>query len=101
MPQKNAVRVKGLINYFPYDYSSPEDLGSPFSVTASLMQTPWNTGTQLLCVGIKGYELARDGAVPANLVFLVDTSGSRSAPNKLPLPFRGSQGAQLPASLRR
>ena len=85
LPQKNAVRVEELINYFPYDYSIPEDLGSPFSVTASLMQTPWNTGTQLLHIGIKGYELARDSTAPANLVFLIDTSGSMSAPNKLPL----------------
>lgn len=85
LPQKNAVRVEELINYFPYDYSSPEDLGSPFSVTASLMQTPWNSGTLLLHIGIKGYELAREGTAPANLVFLIDTSGSMSAPNKLPL----------------
>jgi Ca-activated chloride channel family protein len=85
LPQKNAVRVEELINYFPYDYPSPEDRSSPFSVTASLMPTPWNTGTQLLHIGIKGYELARHSAAPANLVFLIDTSGSMSAPNKLPL----------------
>lgn len=85
LPQKNAVRVEELINYFPYDYPSLRDRGSPFSVTASLMQSPWNAGTRLLHVGIKGYELAPDSAVPANLVFLIDTSGSMSAPNKLPL----------------
>ena len=49
------------------------------------MQTPWDTGTRLLRIGIKGYELARDSAVPANLVFLVDTSGPTSPANKLPL----------------
>ncbi len=85
LPQKNAVRVEELINYFPYDYPVPEDRGSPFSVTASLMPTPWNTGTRLLHIGIKGYELDQASPPPANLVFLIDTSGSMRAPNKLPL----------------
>ena len=85
LPPKNAVRVEELINYFPYDYPIPDDRGSPFSVTASLMQTPWNTGTRLLHIGIKGYELDTEASSPANLVFLIDTSGSMRAPNKLPL----------------
>ena len=85
LPPKNAVRVEELINYFPYDYPIPEDRGSPFSVTASLMQTPWNTGTRLLHIGIRGYEQDTEGLSPANLVFLIDTSGSMRAPNKLPL----------------
>ena len=85
LPEKNAVRVEELINYFPYEYRVPEDRDSPFSATASLMPTPWNNGTRLLHIGIKGYELDTESSGPANLVFLIDTSGSMRAPNKLPL----------------
>ena len=85
LPPKNAVRVEELINYFPYDYRIPNDRNKPFSVTTSLMPTPWNNGTRLLHIGIKGYELDTESSAPANLVFLIDTSGSMRAPNKLPL----------------
>jgi Ca-activated chloride channel family protein len=36
-------------------------------------------------IGIKGYALAADEKPRANLVFLIDTSGSMNAPDKLPL----------------
>ena len=39
-------------------------------------------------IGIKGYVPALESRPPANLVFLVDTSGSMDAPNKLPLVVR-------------
>lgn len=85
LPQKNAVRVEELINYFPYNYPVPEDRGRPFSATVSLMASPWNPSTRLLHIGIKGYELKPGRPPPANLVFLIDTSGSMRAPDKLPL----------------
>ena len=85
LPQKNAVRVEEMINYFPYDYVAPEDRGRPFAATVSLMKTPWNAASRLLHIGIKGYELDPVRLPRANLVFLIDTSGSMDAPNKLPL----------------
>ena len=85
LPQPDAVRVEELINYFPYDYAPPESPETPFAVHVSLMPTPWNDATQLLHVGIKGYALAPAARPPANLVLLVDTSGSMDAPDKLPL----------------
>ena len=85
LPQPDAVRVEELINYFPYDYAPPESREAPFAVHASLMPTPWNEATWLMHVGIKGYTLAPAARPPANLVFLVDTSGSMDAPDKLPL----------------
>jgi Ca-activated chloride channel family protein len=36
-------------------------------------------------VGIKGYEVQQQEQKPANLVFLIDVSGSMDEPNKLPL----------------
>ena len=85
LPQPDAVRVEELINYFPYDYALPESQTRPFAVHVSLMPTPWNDATQLMHIGIKGYELTSALRPPANLVFLVDTSGSMNALDKLPL----------------
>ena len=85
LPQTDAVRVEELINYFDYDYAVPQDRTAPFAAQVSVMPTPWNDSSKLLQIGIKGYELPQTEAPPANLVFLIDTSGSMSAPDKLPL----------------
>nr|WP_246448100.1 VWA domain-containing protein [Novosphingobium flavum] len=85
MPPKDAVRTEELINYFRYDYARPERAEAPFSLTTDLMQTPWNASTKLLRIGLRGYDLARAQRPAANLVFLVDVSGSMNSPDKLPL----------------
>ena len=85
LPQMDAVRVEELINYFPYDYPGPEDRAAPFAASVSLMTAPWNAAARLMHIGIRGYALDTGTAPRANLVFLIDTSGSMHAPNKLPL----------------
>ncbi len=85
LPPKDAVRVEEMINYFPYDYQGPESKEVPFRANVTVMPTPWNTSTKLLHIGIKGYDLAKQEKPRSNLVFLLDTSGSMNAPNKLPL----------------
>ena len=85
MPDQDAVRTEELINYFPYDYAPPRSRDTPFATHVSLMPAPWNDSTRLLHIGIKGYELDRGAAPRANLVFLIDTSGSMDEPDKLPL----------------
>jgi len=85
LPDKDAVRTEELINYFPYDYAPPETRDTPFATHVSLMPAPWNEAARLLHIGIKGYVPDRGTAPRANLVFLIDTSGSMDAPNKLPL----------------
>ncbi len=85
LPQKDAVRVEELINYFPYQYEAPATKEEPFKANLSLFPTPWNKETKLLHIGIKGYEMPKSGQPHSNLVFLIDTSGSMNAPNKLPL----------------
>ena len=88
LPQKNAVRIEELINYFPYDYPSPENAETPFAASVALLPSPWKPVNRLLHIGIQGYSLKRDETRSANLVFLVDTSGSMNASNKLPLVKR-------------
>ena len=85
LPPRNAVRTEELINYFPYGYAPPENPETPFAVHASMMPTPWNRATRLMHIGIKGYIPARESRPRANLVFLIDTSGSMRTPSKLPL----------------
>ncbi len=84
LPPPDAVRIEEMINYFPYDYAAP-DADAAFRPTISLSQTPWNPDTQLLQIGIEGAALEVENRPPLNLVFLIDTSGSMEAANKLPL----------------
>jgi Ca-activated chloride channel family protein len=85
LPQKDAVRVEEMINYFDYDYPAPTDREAPFRATVSVFPTPWNPETKLVHIGLRGLEL-RPGRRPrANLVFLLDVSGSMESPDKLPL----------------
>ena len=85
LPQKDAVRVEEMINYFPYDYEGPTDRATPFKTTVTLMPTPWNPDTRLMHIGIKGFTINGGERPRSNLVFLLDTSGSMEEPNKLPL----------------
>ena len=84
-PPAEAVRTEEMLNYFRYDYATPQDRSRPFAVSTDMALTPWNPETRLLRVGIKGFDLPRDRRPPANLVFLVDVSGSMSPQDRLPL----------------
>lgn len=85
LPPADAVRVEEMVNYFPYNYAAPETGDAPFLPTVSAMQTPWNPDTQLVQIALQGQMPEVDARPPLNLVFLIDTSGSMSDQNKLPL----------------
>ena len=85
LPRKDAVRVEELINYFSYDYPVPESTDQPFSVITEIAPAPWNEKTKLLHIGIKGYQVSREDLPAANLVFLLDVSGSMMPADKLGL----------------
>lgn len=85
LPNKDAVRIEEMINYFPYEYQAPKDKSEPFKATATVFPTPWNKETKLLHIAIKGYQVDKKEKPKANLVFLIDTSGSMSPANRLPL----------------
>lgn len=84
-PPRAAVRTEEMLNYFRYDYDRPRDRTQPFSITTDMATTPWNANTRLLRVGLRGYDISRSERPAANLVFLVDVSGSMHSRNKLPL----------------
>ncbi|MEQ1790127.1 MAG: VWA domain-containing protein, partial [Rickettsiales bacterium] len=85
LPQKDAVRIEEMVNYFPYDYEVPKDKSEPFKANVSVFPTPWNSDTKLMHIGIKGYQIEQKEKPHSNLVFLIDTSGSMDEQNKLPL----------------
>ncbi len=85
LPPQDAVRVEELVNYFDYDYAPPSARDTPFSVTTELASAPWNSEAVLLRIGIKGFEVPPAERPAANLVFLIDVSGSMQSPDKLPL----------------
>lgn len=85
LPDPKTVRVEELVNYFPYDYAGPDNVETPFRATVTVAPTPWNANTKLLHVGVKGYDVAATERPRANLVFLIDVSGSMNAADKLPL----------------
>jgi Ca-activated chloride channel family protein len=84
LPPPGAVRIEELINYFVYDYEPPGD-ETPFSAHVEVASCPWNPEHRLARIGLKGMEIEAEQRADANLVFLLDVSGSMNAPNKLPL----------------
>nr|WP_313405536.1 VWA domain-containing protein [Pseudomonas sp.] len=84
LPPKDAVRLEELVNYFPYAYPLPQG-DVPFGVSTELAVTPWNPQTRLLRIAIKASDSGVDDLPPANLVFLVDVSGSMHRREGLPM----------------
>lgn len=87
IPPADAVRVEELINYFTYDDQPPQD-GRPFSVSTEVANCPWDHQRKLVRIGLKGQVVEQSERQPANLVFLIDVSGSMRTANKLPLVKR-------------
>ena len=89
LPPTDAVRIEELINYFNYDFSQAKRLANaPFLVSTETVAAPWRTANRIIKVAIKADDptITKQSALPpANLVFLVDVSGSMSDNDKLPL----------------
>lgn len=81
---EGAVRIEEMLNYFTYDYKEPSG-SEPFGVTTQISECPWNEEAQLLMIGLKTQDIDYRNAPPANLVFLLDVSGSMGDYDKLPL----------------
>jgi Ca-activated chloride channel homolog len=84
LPETDAVRVEEMINYFDYQY--PEPTGKhPYALYSELTQCPWNKENKLLLVAMQAKKPVSTEAIPNNLVFLIDVSGSMQDTDKLPL----------------
>ncbi|WP_296402567.1 VWA domain-containing protein [Psychrobacter sp.] len=88
LPPSDAVRVEELINYFNYDFSLAKKQGdAPFLVSTEVVRSPWHLTNHIVKVGIKAEDVvtAKYNQPDANLVFLVDVSGSMNSNDKLQL----------------
>lgn len=84
LPPAGAVRIEEMINYFDYHYKDP--VGKhPFAVYTELGECPWNPKHHIVSIGLQGKHIPQENLPAANLVFLVDVSGSMMSENKLPL----------------
>lgn len=88
LPPAAAVRVEEMINYFPYTQARPTG-EHPFSVKTELAVCPWTSEHQLLRIALKGKTFDDAKRPAANLVYLVDVSGSMASADKLPLLVQG------------
>ena len=84
IPPAGAVRIEEMINYFDYRYPQPQK-EDPFSVNTEISECPWSPQHRLVHIGLQGKEIPMQNLPNANLVFLIDVSGSMQDENKLPL----------------
>lgn len=84
MPPAGAVRIEEMINYFSYNYPQPTG-DAPFSINTEYVECPWNAKHQLVSIGLQGKKIATESLPAANIVFLIDVSGSMQSADKLPL----------------
>jgi len=83
LPPEASVRVEEFINYFKQDYPQPTKEGENFYVSMEGSPSPFNKETYLLRIGLQGKEITVEEKLPANLVFLIDVSGSMSSADKI------------------
>ena len=88
LPPQSAVRVEEFVNYFKYDFEGPATNDAPFAVHMDMAPSPFSKERKLLRVGVQAKKLSLRERKNANLVFLVDVSGSMQSADKLELAKR-------------
>lgn len=84
LPAPASVRLEEFVNAFDYDYARPQaDAEHPFRLHLEAAPQLVTRNTTLLRLGIAGKVVPPRDKEPANLVFLVDVSGSMQ--QELPL----------------
>jgi Ca-activated chloride channel homolog len=89
LPPSDSVRVEEYINYFNQNYSNPPR-HQAFGITIDGAPSPFTETEryQMLRVGIQGYQVPESERKDANLVFVIDVSGSMDMDNRLGLVKR-------------
>jgi len=84
MVPPDAVRIEEMLNYFNLNYTQPQK-NDLFAINTKLTSCPWNPANELFYIDLSAKKLSLDDLPPAQLVFLVDVSGSMDLANRLPL----------------
>lgn len=82
-PPDEAIRVEEFVNHFNYNYKSSGE--SPFDFYIEGSPSRFGQNAYLVRVGIKGRDVAPENRKNANLVFVVDVSGSMNREDRLGL----------------
>jgi Ca-activated chloride channel family protein len=86
LPNPDSVRIEEYVNFFDYGDGAPApDADTPFAVHLESAPHPFESTLRLLRVGVHGAEIPASQRPAANLVFLVDVSGSMASDDKLGL----------------
>ncbi len=83
LPPTDAIRVEEFINHFDYKYQPPSN--ETFAVYMEGAPSRFGQNSQLLRIGIKGKNIDVETRKPANIVFVVDVSGSMTEGNRISL----------------
>lgn len=83
LPPDEAVRTEEFVNHFSYNYDAPQE--TPFHVYLEGAPSKFGQNCQLLKIGIKGKQIRPENRKPANLVFVIDVSGSMAREDRLTL----------------
>ncbi len=83
-PAAEAIRVEEFINAFHYQYAQPAG-DAPLGWDWAYGPCPWNPSHNLLRVALQAREVPQGERPATNLVLLIDTSGSMSPRERLPL----------------
>lgn len=84
-PPPDAVRIEEMLNYFNLRSARQFNQQQTFSFNTNVTSCPWNPANQLLFINLQARKINLDKTPPANLIFLIDVSGSMDMPNRLPL----------------
>ncbi len=85
LPPVDAVRIEELLNYFNLKTEPQQDGKKQFTLNSQLTACPWNNAHRLLFINLQAGKINLENTPPANLVFLIDASGSMDMPNKMPI----------------
>jgi Ca-activated chloride channel family protein len=80
-----AVRIEEMLNYFSLSVAKPPPPDEIFNIETQVTDCPWDSTHLLLFINAQAQTLNLENVPPANLVFLIDNSGSMDMPNRLPL----------------
>lgn len=86
LPPFEGVRAEEFLNSFDYGYADPPaKSATPFHVDIAAAPSPLAPGHHLVRIGVQAKHVTAAERAPVHLVYLVDVSGSMSAPDRLPL----------------
>lgn len=88
MPEPDAIRPEEFLNAFAFAYP-PANRAQPLMPFAAVLPAPWDASRRLLHIGIRALDPPRGERPPLNLTFLIDSSVSMFAPDRLPIVLEG------------